>query len=133
MINKYNKIIEEIVEEFAKRYYKECFNERKYKDYRLMDYQNINEWPLEICDEFYSINDILITIKYNIPLKIVREYYNKSLEAHMEDKPFWINLYNYFRKTCYKESYEAEEKKSLEQSKENVKKAKEELFNCLKK
>ncbi len=123
MINKYNKIIEEIVKEFAIRYYKECFNERKYKDYRLIDYQGIKNWPLEICDEFYSINDILITIKYNIPLKIVREWYNKSLEVNYKWETM-ENLYNFFRKTCYKES--------LKKSEENVKKAKEELEKIIK-
>lgn len=132
MIEKYNKLIEQIVEDFATRYYKELFNEDK-TDYYLMDYQWINQGPLEICDEFYCIDDILMTIKYNIPLKIVRERYNKRLDLHMEDKELWINLYNFFRKTCYKESYEAEERKSLEKSEENVKKAKEELFNCFKK
>ncbi len=123
MINKYNKIIEEIVKEFAIRYYKECFNERKYKDYRLIDYQGIKNWPLDICDEFYSINDILITIKYNIPLKIVREWYNKSLEVNYKWETM-ENLYNFFRKTCYKES--------LKKSEENVKKAKEELEKIIK-
>jgi hypothetical protein len=39
MIEKYNEIISKIVNEFAKRYYKELFNEKKYKDYRLMDYE----------------------------------------------------------------------------------------------
>jgi hypothetical protein len=43
MINKYNQIIEQIVDEFARRYYKECFNEREYKDFQLMDYQGIND------------------------------------------------------------------------------------------
>ena len=131
-IIKYNKLIEEIVDEFATRYYKECFNERKYKDYRLMDYQWIPHM-LEICDEFYSLEDILMTIKFNIPLKITRERYNKRLDLHMEDKELGINLYNYFRKSCYPASYEAEEKEDLKKSEENVKKAKEELFNCLKK
>lgn len=133
MIEKYNEIIAQIVNEFSRRYYKECFNERKYKDYRLMDYQWINQWPLEICDEFYYLDDILMTIKHNIPLKVVRERYNKRLDLHMQDKELGINLYNFFRKSCYPKSYEAEEKESLKQSEGNVKKAKKELFNCLKK
>lgn len=128
----YNKLIEQIVEEFATRYYKECFNEDE-TDYRLMDYQWINQWPLEICDEFYCIDDILMTIKFNIPLKIVRERYNKNLDWYMEDKPLWINLYNYALREINPKRYEAKEKRELKQSEENVDKAKEELFNCLKK
>jgi len=87
---------------------------------------------LEICNEFYSLEDILMTIKFNIPLKITRERYNKRLDLHMEDKELGINLYNYFRKSCYPASYEAEEKEDLKKSEENVKKAKKELENIIK-
>lgn len=130
MINLYNDLIEQIVEEFAKRYYKECFNEDEY-DYEIMDYKWIKEWPVEICDEFYSICDILMTIKHNIPLKIVRERYNKSLDAHMEDKPFKYNLWNYWQiKTNHKE-YEKQEKESLKKSEENLIKARDLLNEIL--
>lgn len=131
MINKYNQIIEQIVDEFARRYYKECFNEREYKDFQLMDYQGINDWPLEICDEFYSINDILITIKHNIPLQITRERYNKQLDAHMEDKIFWINLYNYYLRNKDNQKYYENHFESLKKSKKAVEVAKEELEKAI--
>lgn len=100
MITEYNDLIEKIVKEFATRYYKELFNEDD-PDYRLIDYEWINFWPLEISDEYYSIDDMLMTIKYDIPLKLVSEYYNKWLEAHLDNKELWINLYNYYLKNKY--------------------------------
>jgi hypothetical protein len=38
MIQKYNEIVEKIAKEFAKRYYKELFNEDEYK-YDIISYQ----------------------------------------------------------------------------------------------
>lgn len=126
MINKYNKIIEKIVDKFAKRYFKEIFNENE-ADYRLMDYHWIPNM-LELNDMYLDINDILIAELYQIPCKIYRDYYYLCLDT--EWKP-WINLYNFFRKTCYKEN-EVEEKESLKKSEENVKEAKEELEKIIK-
>jgi hypothetical protein len=96
-----------------------------------MDYQGINDWPLEICDEFYSINDILITIKHNIPLQITRERYNKQLDAHMEDKIFWINLYNYYLRNKDNQKYYENHFESLKKSKKAVEVAKEELEKAI--
>lgn len=130
-IIKYNKLIETIVFDFVKRYYKEVYQEEAERnDFDIINYVGVSFWPVEISDMYLDINDILIAELYQIPCKIYRDYYNLCLDTEWNP---WINLYNFFRKSCYPQSYEAEEKESLKQSKENVKKAKEELFNCLKK
>ena len=100
LINDYNNVITKIVKEFVKKYYKEIYNkdEIDYEyDYRLMSYKWINCGPVEISYEYYSIDDILITLKHNIPLKIVQEYFNAWYEASLDNKPIWINLYNFWR------------------------------------
>lgn len=130
-IIKYNKLIEEIVFDFVKRYYKEIYQEEAERnDFDIINYVWINCWPVELSDMYLNIDDIIIAELYQIPCKIYTDYYNLCLDT--EWKP-GINLYNYFRKSCYPKSYESEEKESLKKSEENVKKAKKELFNCLKK
>ncbi len=79
---------------------------------------------------YLNIDDIIIAELYQIPCKIYTDYYNLCLDT--EWKP-GVNLYNFFRREINLKSYEAEEKESLKKSEENVKKAKEELFNFLKK
>ena len=129
-IIKYNKLIETIVFDFVKRYYKEIYQEEAERnDFDIMNYVGINSWPVELSDMYLDINDILIAELYHIPCKVYSDYYSLCLDT--EWKP-WINLYNYFRKSCYKESYEAEERESLKRSKENVKKSKKILEEALK-
>ena len=93
LITKYNKVITEIAEEFAKKFYKEWFWEDDY-EYQLMDYKWIYHM-IEICDEYFNFDDILMTLEYNIPIKTLRNWYNLSLEASMEWKHYDYNLYNY--------------------------------------
>ena len=129
-IIKYNKLIDIIVYDFVKRYYKEIFQEKaEQSDFEIMNYAGINSWPVEIQDMYLGIDDILVAELYQIPCKIYYDYYNLCLDTDW--KP-WINLYNYFRKTCYKEKYEAEEKESLKRSEENVAYAKQELEKAIK-
>ena len=97
MINKYNKLVKEIVIKWATRYIKELYNEELEKrNLRIMDYEGIFWlWCIELCDEYHNLDDILIAEKYNIPAKIQQDYYYLYLEKDW--KP-WINLYAYFRK-----------------------------------
>lgn len=135
LIQQYNNITEQIVKEFVKRYYKEIYDEDEVDyeyDYRLMSFKLINSWPVEISNEFYSIDDILITLKHNIPLKIVQEYFNAWYEASLDNKPLWVNLYNFWRMKVNIDLYNKEEKESLKRSEENVKIAKKELEDILK-
>ena len=136
-IIKYNKLIEEIVWKWYIRYAKEVYeleeNQLYKTDIRIMEYNWVLQWPVECSDRFFTIDEILLCEANNIPCRILQEYYDIRLDLHMQDKELGINLYNYFRKSCYPASYEAEEKEDLKKSEENVKKAKEELFNCLKK
>ena len=78
---------------------------------------------MEVCDEYYSIDDILIAIKYNIPMKIVRERYDRKD----------VILYKYYLRSNDNQKYFEDEFESLKESEKKVEKAKEAFFNCLKK
>ena len=134
MINKYNKLIEQIVDKFATRFYKEMYNEDE-SYYDIMNYVWINFWPIEISDLFLNIDDILVSEMHEIPSKIFTDYYDLCLDSYNEKNKWpWINLYNYWRKkTLDNELLEHERLNDLERSKEKVKKAKQELDNILKK
>lgn len=95
MINKYNELVKKIVFSWAKRYYKELYNEELDEkwDLDIMEYKGILLWPINICDEYHSLDDILMAEKYNIPAKIMQERYEKYLET--EWKWGFPNLYNY--------------------------------------
>ncbi len=58
-IKQYNSIVCDIVDDFAKRYYKEEFDEDEY-DFDCMTYQDIALGPVEINDRFFDVGfDIL--------------------------------------------------------------------------
>lgn len=103
MFNEYNKLFDKVVKEFWIRFCKEAFNEEfDINDIDIIDYQWYKH-ILNIYDEYYDLEQMLFVLEFNIPIKVLREWYYKRLEAN--DK--WEtmeNLYNYFRKTCYKES-----------------------------
>ena len=96
-ILKYNNLIQDIVKNFAIRYYNEWEDEKvevDNTDYRIINYAWINQWPVDICDMFFSIDDILIAEMYNIPIETFIEYYDLCLSKK------WIpgiNLYNYWK------------------------------------
>lgn len=130
MIEEYNKIVEEIVFQFTKRFYKEYFWEEATKeDYRLMDYQGINIWPININDYCFGLDNILMCEKHKIPIKILIEFYDEELEAHYKNETLWVDFYNYWRKKSNLEKYKKEEKESLEKSKKKCEEAKEQLLN----
>lgn len=132
-IDKYNELIQKIVYWFAKRYYKELYNEKvEMDDYRLMQYEWIFSWPVEISDNYFQIDDILIAELHQIPCKIIQEHYDKEYEAMQNDTRLWINLINYWRKETNPKQYEKDEKESLRVSEENVKLAKKRLEDLLK-
>lgn len=128
LITQYNQLIEEIVWNWYKRYSKEIYEQEEdlYKtDYRIMDHYKVNEWPVEINDRFFSLNDILLCEAYNIPCKYLQDYYDEDLEAHMKDETLGINFYNYWMKNKNPKEYSKQENKELKESKERVKKAKD--------
>ncbi len=89
----YNLLIASIAYEFAKKYYKDCFDEIgniEDIDYDLMDYQWIPHM-IEICDEYYSIEDMLFTLDLDINCKDLSKWYQGRLENIIEE-----NLYNYY-------------------------------------
>lgn len=90
-IQEYKQSCIEIVEIFARRFYKEVFKEEDF-DYDITRYKNILIIHTEISDFYISFEDILIIEKYNIPCKIYKERYYKKLEEGLN-----INLYNYWK------------------------------------
>jgi len=89
IIQKYNEIIYKIVDNFAKRLYKEIYNEDEY-EFDFMDYQGIKQWPIEILGEYYSLDDIILAEHLKIPTKVVQDY-NQWKEKN-------YNLYSYYKK-----------------------------------
>ena len=133
-IKQYNQLIEIIVYDFVCRLYKEeWIEDTVYKtDYRIMDYQGINQWPVEIWDRFLSIDDIIMCEKYKISTKLLIEYYDKWLEAYYDNKTLWVNFYNYCLREKDNQWYYENEFEQLKQSKEKAKQAKKQLETILK-
>ena len=134
MINEYNKLIEKIVETFANRFYKEMYNEERWS-YDIINYIWINQWPVDVSDMFFNIDDIIVSEMYQIPSHIFTDYYNLCLDSYTEKSEGpWINLYNYWRKmTLDAELLEHERLNELKRSEDNVEKAKSELENIINK
>lgn len=57
---------------------------------------------IEICDEYYSIEDMLFTLDLDINCKDLSKWYQTKLEHNMEDKSY-MNLYNYYLNFLKKE------------------------------
>ena len=135
LIKEYNDIIKKIIDNFWVRYYKELYNEDyDERDVRIIDYQWISSWPVEICDNYYSIDDILISEFHQIPCKIMQEWYDVNLENYENKDYIKINLYNYWRKkTISKEILEKEKEDDLKKSRGNIAYAFYEAFELLKK
>jgi hypothetical protein len=96
-----------------------------------MDYEWINQWPLEINDEYYSIDDILITIKFEIPMNIVRARYDLSLEANNKNKTLWINLFNFYQRNKNQQEYYENEYQELIKSEKIREEARNQLLELL--
>lgn len=74
---KYKWVVNIIANSFAKKYYKDCFDEIEYSediDYDLIDYKWIPHM-IEICDEYYSIEDMLFTLDLDINCKDLSKWY----------------------------------------------------------
>ena len=92
----YNKVFDKIVNAFWTRFYKEAFDEEfNNNDINIIDYKWLKHM-VEISDEYYSLEDMIFTLEYNIPIKILRDHYSESLDAHMNWENFKYNLFNYF-------------------------------------
>ena len=84
-------------------------------------------WQVNIADSYFSLDEVYITVKYNIPSKIVWGWYDKycsmSSDNYYKDNTH-INLYNYWRiATLSPELLEKERKEDLARSKDSVDKA----------
>lgn len=122
-IKQYNEIVWEIVNKFAIRYYKEMFNETCTKeDYHLMNYAGINCWPIEICDMYLSLDDILMSELYQIRCQTITERYNEKLDDTTK-----LNLYNSFRFKTDPWLYHKQEEEDIKRCEENIKYSQEQL------
>lgn len=135
-ITQYNQLIESIVWDWYVRYSKELYEQEEnelYKtDFRIIEYQGINQWPVECNDRFFSLDDILMCELHNISCKYLQDYYDESLEAHMEWKDFFINFYNYALQNINPKRYKQNQDRELKESENKVKLAKKELKELLK-
>ena len=102
MIEKYNQIVEEIVKAYAVRHYKELYDEELddlwyqiYIDH--MDYKWVNQWPVNISENYYSLDDIILAEHLQIPCKCLQDYNDRELERHQEGKEKDCNLYHYWK------------------------------------
>ncbi len=111
VILEYQKSVDQLVREFYRKYYFEPWENTEQNDTLFdMEYSyNVDLmkyhwtlWPINITDYYWCIDDIIIALKYNIPEKILFKYYDESIEASMNNKPIWINLYNYYLKEKWK-------------------------------
>ena len=120
LINKYEQSIFDLIEEFTKRFYFEVYNQ-KADEFDIKEAQDsiiwnrqVWLWPVNINDLYFSTDDMYISIANNISMVLVENWYNDSLDAHMEWKELWINLYNYWRKSVLsKEEIEKELEEDL--------------------
>lgn len=84
-------------------------------------------WPVNVWDYYFSLDEVYITVKYNIPSKIVwkrnEEYCWVSSDNYYKDHGH-INLYNYWRMvTLSPELLEKERQEDLARCKDSVDKA----------
>ena len=98
MIEKYNQIVEEIVKAYAVRHFKELYEldylwDQIYID--NIDYKWVNQWPVNISDEYYNLDDIILAEHLQIPCKCLQDYNDRELERHQEGKE--KNLYHYWK------------------------------------
>lgn len=99
IIQKYNETIYEIVDNFARRFYKEIYDEDEDEyEFDLMDYEGIKQWPIEIWEEYYSLDDIILAEHLQIPTKVVQNYNEYNLELYEQWKEKDCNLYSYYKK-----------------------------------
>lgn len=120
MIKKYNKLVDNIVSEYLDTISQSMFSDNAI-NYDIMEYQGILCWPVEFCDMYFNIDDILLAYHNKISWKIFIDFYDYSLECHEKNIELWINLYNYWRKyTLNPELLKKEREDSLVESTKKV-------------
>jgi len=99
-ITKYNNLIEDIFFEYAKRLWIE---EKVWenRDYDLMDYQWVNQWPIELWDRYIDIDDLLICQANNFPANSLLDWCDYELDRYNKWEERKTNYYNYV-KTIWK-------------------------------
>jgi len=99
---KYEKAINEMLREFTIKWYSELFQEEADE----LDIQEVIDgviwgdkygiWPLTICDQYLDIDTVFIALSNDIPMKVVSNWLDESLEAYQE-KITMPNLRNYYK------------------------------------
>lgn len=101
---KYEDSIYNLVEEFTKLYYINKDWKCEYDDnFSILWDWETGYWPIEINDRYFSIDDLHITLKNNIPFDTLDEFFDKCMEANNEDKSIWQNLIGFHKMKIHKE------------------------------
>ena len=137
-IENYESSINALVQQFVIKWYKELYKEEA-DDIDIDEALNsiiwnrtVWLWPVEINDLYFSIDDLYISLANNIPMYIVENYYNDSMQAHYDKKELWVNLFNYYKRSIHsKEELVKEYEADLKLSEDKVKKAKKILEDAI--
>jgi hypothetical protein len=133
MINQYNELVQKIVHNFISRLFLEdkIWEAPDSNDYRIIDYNWVLQWPVEIRDLYLSLDDILICEANWFTANSLIDYYDADLEASYQNKTLWINYYNYTLKNLDKVAYEKRLATELKESEERVKEAEKQFLSIL--
>lgn len=131
IIENYQKSCTELVELFVKKILKTKTLDKN--DYFIV-WEFWELWPeLVIIQDFYNftLSEIFVIMKHNIPMEIVEEWYEKKWKKHCKKEDF-MSIYQFFEgKTVPKKELIEKRRKDLEQSKEKVFSSMRELYTIL--
>ena len=103
-MKQYNNLIKKIVKEFVEQLYIEenIWEVPDETDYRIMEYNWVLQWPLELWDRYIPIDEILLQKANWFSSKSVIDYYDYSLEKLMRDEIVEVNYYNFTKENLKK-------------------------------
>ena len=124
LIDDYNKATRALIVEFAKRMVApEELEEMDFDDNFTETY---GAGPIEIADQYFSVNEIWQCIKFDISAEIMSSCADYQLDSYYDDELPKLNLYHYWRKqTISPEILKAERKADLKRSKARLEKSAE--------
>lgn len=109
MIEEYNQIVRSIVKSYAYRHYREIYNENiddiDYVHYvDIHNYYGVDQWPVNINEDYYNLEDIILAEHLQIPCKCLKDYNERELEMYREGKEKDCNLFRYWKEIWKKNS-----------------------------
>lgn len=113
-LTKYIKATEKMVHKFIKKYY--TYEDDSLADYYLIWWRDrLHAWPLEVCDRYWSLEDIYQALLHNVPKDVLFEWYDYSYAQHTK-KQKWDDVvcYNLASRYLWDRVYTEVEKKADE-------------------